>query len=80
MAAADTGCSAENPPTEGWCSCYTRARPDTVHVHPLGDVMEHEATGDTSDCPCGPTVEPVMRPDGSNGWLVIHHALDGRPA
>lgn len=29
-------------------------------------------------CPCGPRVEAVMRDDGSNGWLYIHHSLDGR--
>jgi len=27
---------------------------------------------------CGPTVEPVVRDDGSMGWLIVHHSLDGR--
>lgn len=50
----------------------------TVHVTPRGDLIEHGATGETEDCPCGPRVVPVMHPDGSMGWLVVHHALDGR--
>lgn len=49
-----------------------------VHVLPLGDLIEHD--GDGGDCPCGPTTEAVMRDDGSNGWLVVHHSLDGREA
>lgn len=48
----------------------------TVHTYPLNDLIAHELDGD--DCPCGPTTEPVMRADGSNGWHVIHHSLDGR--
>jgi hypothetical protein len=48
-----------------------------VHVVPVGDVVGHDVEhGD--ECLCGPTVEPVMRDDGSCGWLYIHHALDGR--
>ncbi len=45
-----------------------------VHVMPVNDLIEHVF----EDCPCGPTTEPVMRDDGSNGWLVTHHSLDGR--
>lgn len=48
----------------------------TVHVVPLNDLIEHDSDG--GDCPCGATTEPVMRDDGSNGWLVTHHSLDGR--
>lgn len=48
----------------------------TVHVTPVDDLIEHDSSGD--GCPCGPTVEAVMRDDGSNGWLIIHHSLDGR--
>lgn len=47
-----------------------------VHVLPVGDLIEHEEVGD--DCPCGPTIEAVFREDGSNGWLITHHALDRR--
>jgi hypothetical protein len=48
----------------------------TVHVFPVGDLVEHNTDG--ADCPCGPTTETVFRDDGSNGWLVTHHSLDGR--
>ena len=50
--------------------------PQTVHVLPIGDLIEHEDQGD--DCPCGPTTEPVPAADGSMGWLITHHSLDGR--
>lgn len=46
----------------------------TVHVVPVNDLIDHP----DEDCPCGPTVEAVFRDDGSNGWLVTHHSLDGR--
>jgi hypothetical protein len=49
---------------------------DTVHTFPVGDLIEHITDG--TDCPCGPTTEAVMREDGSNGWVVLHHSLDGR--
>lgn len=49
---------------------------DTVHVFPVGDLVEHDT--DTEDCVCGPTTEPVERDDGSFGWLIVHHSLDGR--
>ncbi len=45
-----------------------------VHVLPLDDAVSH---GD-ADCICGTTTEPVERLDGSIGWLITHHALDGR--
>jgi hypothetical protein len=46
----------------------------TVHVLPVNDLVDHEDHG----CICGPDVEAVFRDDGSNGWLVSHHSLDGR--
>jgi len=49
---------------------------DDVHVYPTGDVIEHDVGG--GECPCGPSTEPVPRPDGSMGWLIKHHSLDGR--
>lgn len=48
----------------------------TVHVFPVDDLVEHDTDG--GDCVCGPTTEPVERNDGSMGWLVVHHSLDGR--
>ena len=49
---------------------------DVIHISPINDLVEHELEGE--DCVCGPDVEPVMRSDGSNGWIVRHHSLDGR--
>ncbi len=49
-----------------------------IHVYPAGDLIEHDT--DSSDCACGPTTEPVPRDDGSMGWLITHHSLDGREA
>lgn len=46
----------------------------TVHVVPVNDLIDHP----DDDCPCGPTIEPVEREDGSFGWVVVHHSLDGR--
>lgn len=46
-----------------------------LHVHPVGDLIEHDLEG---DCPCGPTAQPVTRDDGSIGWMQVHHSLDGR--
>lgn len=50
----------------------------TVHVVPVDDLIEHDADG--GDCTCGPPTEAVFRDNGSNGWLVVHHSLDGREA
>ncbi len=47
-----------------------------VHVYPLDDLIAHDTDG--GDCLCGPTTEPVERADGSYGWLIVHHSLDGR--
>lgn len=49
---------------------------DAVHVFPLNDQMSHELEED--DCPCGPTNEGIRREDGSYGWVIVHHSLDGR--
>ena len=48
---------------------------DTAHVVPLGDLIEHDLT---DDCMCGPRQQLVKIADGSDGWLVVHHSLDGR--
>ena len=49
----------------------------TIHTIPLNDLIEHDTSGN-EDCICGPRVEAVFREDGSNGWVVLHHSLDGR--
>jgi hypothetical protein len=50
---------------------------DSVHVYPIGDLVEHDVENGES-CVCGPTSKPVKREDGSVGWVVTHHSLDGR--
>jgi hypothetical protein len=47
----------------------------TVHVVPVNDIIEHE---DSDACPCGPELQPVERRDGTIGWVLSHHSLDGR--
>ena len=49
----------------------------TVHVIPLSDLVDHEAS---DGCVCGSAVEVVKRADGSVGWMHTHHSLDGREA
>lgn len=49
-----------------------------IHVIPLNDLIDHDTSGEP--CVCGPRTEAVMRDDGSNGWIVVHHSLDGREA
>lgn len=52
---------------------------DYVHVVPnQNDQIAHDISTTEADCVCGPTVEPVTRDDGSIGWLIVHHSLDGR--
>lgn len=48
-----------------------------LHVIPRQDDVEHVAT---DDCLCGPQAQPVVREDGSVGWVHVHHSLDGREA
>jgi hypothetical protein len=45
--------------------------PNGVHVLPIDDAVDHDC--ETHDCVCVPAFEL-----GANGWLVIHHSLDGR--
>lgn len=47
-----------------------------LHVVPVDDLIEHDSGGE--GCVCGPETIPVERDDGSFGWLVSHHSLDGR--
>lgn len=47
---------------------------DHVHTLPLEDLIDHLVDA----CPCGPEIEPVKRDDGSIGWSITHHSLDGR--
>lgn len=52
----------------------TEAEPGVVHVIPNDDQIQHAEAG----CVCGPTDELVPNDRGPDGWLVIHHSLDGR--
>lgn len=45
---------------------------------PPGGWLTIEAVGDDEDCVCGPRVEHLPHEDGPDGWLVVHHSLDGR--
>jgi hypothetical protein len=47
-----------------------------VHTYPEPDLIEHDTEG--PDCVCGVTIEPIHCPDGSYGWHILHHSLDGR--
>jgi hypothetical protein len=51
--------------------------PNTIHTFPINDLIDH-LTGEGEECPCGPTVVPVERVDGSIGYHYQHHSLDGR--
>ncbi len=46
-----------------------------VHVTPDDDQVDHTLS---EDCVCGPSADPVKRDDGSVGWVIVHHSLDGR--
>lgn len=50
----------------------------TVHVVPERDLIEHDSSTDQADCVCGPAVECVPAAAGPDGWVITHHALDGR--
>jgi ERCC4-related helicase len=49
---------------------------NTVHVSPVNDLIAHDL--ETDDCVCIPRAEAVHRADGSVGWVLVHHSLDGR--
>ncbi|HEY9354190.1 MAG TPA: hypothetical protein VIP28_13100 [Nocardioides sp.] len=46
-----------------------------AHVMPVNDLVGHDVA---DDCVCGPRTEIVIRKDGSSGWLIVDHSLDGR--
>lgn len=53
---------------------------NVLHVSPIGDQVSHDMSTEDADCVCGPRVEAVFRPDGSNGYVIVHNSLDGREA
>jgi hypothetical protein len=58
----------------GWVTERSVDNRNEVHVMPRQDLIRHTTAG----CACGTTTEPVEREDGSYGWLITHHSLDGR--
>lgn len=47
-----------------------------LHVVPNNDYIKHNL--ETNHCVCGQRIERVVEDDGSVGWLIVHHSLDGR--
>jgi hypothetical protein len=47
-----------------------------IHVYPVDDLIDHDT--ESQECVCGSTNRPEKRDDGSVGWIVVHHSLDGR--
>lgn len=58
-------------------SVRTRDDGDHVDILPLLDLVVHE---EDDDCVCGVTQQPCGRPDGTIGWMRVHHSADGREA
>ena len=50
----------------------------TLHVTPTADLVGHDTSTAEPDCVCRPEVRPASQEDGSMGWLLVHHSLDGR--
>lgn len=50
----------------------------TLHVTPQRDRIGHDTSTAEPDCMCGPETRPVTQENGSVGWLLVHHSLDGR--
>lgn len=48
---------------------------NSCHIVPIADAIDHSPS---DACVCGPTADPVNRKDGSIGWVLTHHSLDGR--
>lgn len=63
-------------------------RDQVAHHVPGVDLDQHGTTGpwlvvtadpdDGQRCVCAPTVEHVPNDDGPDGWMHVHHSLDGR--
>jgi hypothetical protein len=51
---------------------------NTLDAVPQHDIAGHDTSTTEPDCVCGPEVRPATQEDGSVGWLLVHHSLDGR--
>lgn len=49
---------------------------NTVHVVPTQDLVSHDTL--TPHCVCIPHLEHVPNPGQPDGWVAVHHSLDGR--
>jgi len=54
------------------------SRDDRIHVTPVRDLVDHDTSTAEANWVCGPEARPATHEDGSVGWLLVHHALDGR--
>lgn len=52
----------------------------TLHVVPRGDIVEHDTATEEPTCVCGPRLEHVNYDEAPDGWILVHHSLDGREA
>lgn len=59
-----------------WC-CHTDDD-GPQHHWPVGDIIEHEVDVNDDRCACGPITRGEKRADGTIGWVIVHHSLDGR--
>lgn len=44
---------------------------------PVNDLVAHDSS---DDCVCHPRLEAVLEAGGPDGWVWVHHSLDGREA
>ncbi|WP_405559048.1 hypothetical protein OHV08_34195 [Streptomyces canus] len=51
---------------------------DTFHVVAQRGLVDHDTSTSEPDCVRGLEVRPTTQEDGSVGWLLAHHSLDGR--
>lgn len=47
------------------------------HVWPEDDLIAHDTDFTDGPCICGPHATAVVAEDGTVGWILTHHALDG---
>jgi hypothetical protein len=59
-----------------WVTVESESTAGEFHVIPNRDLIHHDK--EYGDCVCIPRTEAQQRDDGSYGWIVTHHSLDGR--
>lgn len=58
-------------PERGWMC--TEVDDQLVHIHPIGDLIEHTLD---EDCVCGPTLEIQVVEGQPDGHMYTHWPLD----